>query len=159
MLIGILLVGASVASAAGRIAEQAKSAIEIGQCTNIAAVKTPNDLTAMDCSDPAAVDELASRSGTNECPDGEQVSSGKSLYANMSNGSTAYCFILNLKQGQCYTVNTKSWVFAPSDCSADRAVLVAKRVDGTADESLCGADAKAITYPKPPRTYCVQPPS
>ncbi|CAN5381819.1 hypothetical protein BH09ACT8_BH09ACT8_06420 [soil metagenome] len=159
LVIGILLLGTAVVSAAGRVAKEATSAIEVGQCTDMAAADTPNDLTAIDCGDPAAVDELVSRSETNECPDGEPVGSGKSLYASMSNGSTAYCFIPNLRQGQCYTVDTGSWVFKPSDCSAELAVLVAKRIDGKDDESLCGADAKPIAYPKPPRTYCVQQPS
>jgi hypothetical protein len=159
LVIGVLLLGASVASAARRVTEQARSAIEIGQCTNMAAADTPNDLVAMDCSDPTAVDELASRSETNECPDGQPAGSGQSLYASMSNGSTAYCFIPNLMQGHCYTVDTKSWVFTPADCSADMAVLVAKRLDGKDDESLCGADAKPIAYPTPPRTYCAQQPS
>ncbi|MCV7226158.1 hypothetical protein [Mycolicibacterium komossense] len=159
LVIGILLLGVTVVSAAGRVVTEAKSAIEVGECADMAAAGTPNDLIAIDCADPAAVDELASRSETNECPDGQPVGSAKSLYASMSNGSIAYCFIPNLKQGQCYTVDTGSWVFKPADCSAEFAVLVAKRVDGKSDESLCGADAKPIAYPQPPRTYCVQPPS
>jgi hypothetical protein len=127
----------------------------VGQCTTDTAV-TSGSLEAqpMDCDDPDAVMELVSISDTNTCPDGEPPST--SLYASVSDDQTAYCFIPNLKQGNCYAINTVGRQSLKVDDCANLSPRVVKRVDGSSDASVCDADSTAVVFPEPQRVYCFE---
>ncbi len=153
LVVGALLIGVALVGAVERVARQ-NDALAVGNC-GTAVGQSPDDFQPVDCDDPAAVVEVASRSDTNTCPDGKQAGTRDSDYGNISNGSTAYCFLPNLKEGSCYTVDMAKDELKPADCNSDLAVLVAKRVDGSTDESVCAASSKALVYTTPARVYCL----
>jgi hypothetical protein len=162
LVIGGIIIGMTVLAAVGRVGRGVDekrgfpdAALAVGECiTDSAAAAT--DLKPVNCDDSTAVLELASRSELNMCPDGRPPS--ESDYLTLSDGSVAYCFVMNLKQNKCYAVDAAKRSIKLVDCSADRALLVVKRVDGKAGESACGAGSKAIGYRTPPLTYCLRRP-
>ncbi|WAJ44901.1 hypothetical protein OK015_28100 [Mycobacterium sp. Aquia_216] len=110
-----------------------------------------------DCADPNATYQLVARGGpTATCPDGRREDS---VYEVFSNESSTLCFAANLKQGQCYMKmdDGKSKKLTPADCDDRRfaQVKVVQRIDGSTDKTQCPADAKGVSYPVPPRVYCV----
>jgi hypothetical protein len=125
-------------------------AAEVGQ--------SPADFKPISCDEPRAVVEVASRSDSNTCPDGKRAGTGESGYGNITNGSTAYCFIPNLKESSCYIIDTSGEEIRPADCSASLALRIAKRICGITDESVSAADSKPLVYTTPPRVYCVEKP-
>ena len=126
------------------------SSLAVGQCfTDTSAIKV--DFHPVDCSDPNAVFELASRGSA--CPDGK--SGEDSQYSSITTNDTTYCFVLNFQQGRCYAVDDVQKTVKLDDCAAHRSAQVTKRVDGSTDVSVCDGAAKSVTYPEPARVYCL----
>jgi hypothetical protein len=101
--------------------------------------------------------ELAFKGGPGAtCPDGKV---DHSVYDRYSDESTMLCFALNLKQGQCYRLDHDGddLTMSLSDCGQPRPmqVRVAQRIDGSTDKAQCPPGSKAISYPTPPRVYCL----
>jgi hypothetical protein len=111
-----------------------------------------------DCAKPDSTFEVATKGGASaNCPDGKLEDSD---YAVFRDGTTTLCFMLNFKQGQCYTASgeAKNPIFAATACDGSLPRFqVVKRIDGSSDEALCPAGTKAISYPVPARLYCLQP--
>jgi hypothetical protein len=156
VIIGLVIVGLSVISAvgSGRATEKrrdlAATTLKVGQCiTDTAASKA--DLTPSSCEDPNSVLELVARSDTTTCPAGI----GTAQYSKVSDGKISYCFVPNLKQGLCYVMDGDREVLKVDDCSAHRSILIAKRVDGSTDGSVCDTSSQTAVFVTPPRVYCL----
>jgi hypothetical protein len=134
-------------------------ALAVGDCI------TENDYAAHNfekhlisgCIDPANTYELAFKGGASEsCPDGKR---DHSIYERTSNHSTLLCFMINLRQDQCYQVTRDGEAVSmkPDDCnrSSPLHVRVSQRIDGSADKTQCPPDSKGIAYPVPARVYCL----
>jgi hypothetical protein len=95
--------------------------------------------------------------GAATCPDGKLRDS---KYAVLFDKTTTLCFMLNLEQGQCYSLTgtPENPTFATSACDGSLPVVqVVRRIDGDSDRTLCPAETKAIAYPQSARLYCLQP--
>jgi hypothetical protein len=109
------------------------------------------------CTDPAETYELAFKAGPDEtCPDGKR---DHSIYERTTNHSTTLCFMINLRQGQCYQLirDGEAVSMKPDDCGESRPVQVkvAQRIDGSTDKTRCVPGSRGIAYPIPPRVYCL----
>jgi hypothetical protein len=136
----------------------ASSGLNVGECiTGPDYLSRDRDPRPVDCSGVDAVFELAFRGGGGvSCPDGKR---DDSIYAMLANHSRTYCFTANLREGQCYDVDTHTGVIVPRDCTDPTAnTKVTRRVDNSTDPHLCGPDARQLTIPIPPRIYCTAPP-
>lgn len=135
------------------------SLLRVGQCiTESDYAANHFDLPASGgCTDPAATYELAFKGGASEsCPDGKR---DHSIYQRASNHSTTLCFMINLRQDQCYQVTRDGEAVSvkPDDCnqSSPMHVRVSQRIDGSSDKSQCPPDSRGIGYPVPARVYCL----
>lgn len=109
------------------------------------------------CADPANTYELAFKGSASEgCPDGKQE---HSIYERTSNHTTLLCFMINLRQDQCYQVirDGEAVSMKPDDCSESipMHVRVSQRIDGSSDKTRCPPGSKGIAYPVPARVYCL----
>jgi hypothetical protein len=131
---------------------------QMGQCfTEFDLRMEFHNRSPTDCADPKATYQLVAQGGpTATCPDGQREDS---LYEVFTNASSTLCFAANLKQGQCYTKmdDGKSKKLTPVDCDDLRfaQIRIVQRIDGSTDKAQCPADAKGVSYPIPPRVYCV----
>lgn len=156
VLLALGLLG-PVAAAVGR--QGANTALRTGDCiTNEqyqAGYMTPKPV---DCTSPDAVFELATvGDGQMNCPDGRRMRSG---YALLTSDSTTYCFIANFTEGACYRVDAETDDVARVDCTDPQAnVEIARRIDGSTDVSNCDSDAHTVSFPTPPRAYCIVTPA
>ncbi|HEV7579690.1 MAG TPA: hypothetical protein VGO77_04650 [Mycobacterium sp.] len=131
---------------------------QMGQCfTEFDLRMEFHNRSPTDCADPKATYQLVAQGGpTATCPDGQREDS---LYEVFTNASSTLCFAANLKQGQCYTKmnDGKSKKLTPVDCDDLRfaQIRIVQRIDGSTDKTQCPADAKGVSYPIPPRVYCV----
>jgi hypothetical protein len=133
--------------------------VAVGQCIAQSDFRASNMAPPpQDCDEPDSILEVAATGGRSAtCPDGKLKNS---KYAVLFDGSTTLCFLLNLRQGQCYiaTGAPESPVFAASTCDGSVPVVqVVRRIDGNSDHTLCPAETKAVSYPEPARLYCLQP--
>ncbi|ANW63204.1 hypothetical protein BCA37_05930 [Mycobacterium sp. djl-10] len=111
-----------------------------------------------DCADPDAVYELAyqAEGPSATCPDGFREDSG---YAVLFNNSHTYCFVLNVDEGECFSVLPEADLFRPVDCTdPDANTRIDKILDGAEDLALCPAGPQGASFPQPARTYCVVSP-
>jgi hypothetical protein len=109
------------------------------------------------CIDPVNTYELAFKGGASEsCPDGKRE---HSLYERVTNRSTTLCFMINLRQDQCYQAirDGEAVSMKPDDCgdSSPVHVKVSQRIDGSSDKAQCPPDSKGLGYPVPARVYCL----
>lgn len=134
-------------------------ALAVGDCI------TENDYTTHHfekhliggCANPANTYELAFKGAASDtCPDGKRE---HSIYERTSNHSTLLCFMINLRQDQCYQVTRDGEAVSmkPDDCnqSSPVHVRVGQRIDGSSDKTACPPDSKGIAYPVPARVYCM----
>ena len=161
IVVGSLLLAFGVLGFVGRIANVATrvdNSAHVGDCLS------QNDFRDSvlapphrDCADPDSIFEVVARGDASAtCPDGKVE---KSAYAYLRDGTTTLCLMLNLKQGQCYTATgtPENPSFASANCTGSGPrVEVVKRVDGSADTSLCPPGSRAFTYPNPARLYCLE---
>jgi hypothetical protein len=170
LMLGALGIVGRLAAAGSRTSAEARntsgqvspsspaSSLQVGQCIGEFTFRTGVITSAAaDCGDPESVYELAARGGpTATCPDGKQDGS---VYDRLTNESVTLCFVLNLKQGQCYMrmQGGPAETLSPVDCTDTRfaQLKVAQRTDGSTDTTQCPPGAKAISYPTPARLYCL----
>jgi len=129
--------------------------LEVGECITAEAYSEGRmNAEAADCSSPDATLQLVSHGGsTATCPDGNRQSGH---YAMLTNDARTQCFILNLIEGHCYAIARAA---VPVDCTDPTAnVKVASRVEGTAEDAACDADAEVMTYPQTPLAFCLVAP-
>ncbi len=156
-LLGII---GNIAKHAGKAAQEVEhpNGLAVGECiTDGEYSQADMSPKPVDCSEPEAVYQLAYRgSGTATCPDGERENSD---YAVLTNSASTYCFTINLAEGSCYRVDAKNNTFDRVSCTDPKATTkVAQRIDGKSDPALCGADMTSVTFPEPPRVYCLEAP-
>ena len=152
--IPMLLLGAShvLAYLAAWREPSAASKLEVRQCIRADAYSDGQmDVEAMDCDHPDATPQLAAEGdSTATCPDGNREGG---LYPVIARDSGTQCFVLNLKEGGCYAVARTA---VPVDCTDPSAnVKVVSRVDGSAEEAACGADAEVLAHRQPSRAFCL----
>jgi hypothetical protein len=133
--------------------------VKVGQCIRQSSFLTRSVVpTPQDCGESDSLLEVATAAGgSTTCPDGKLKDS---QYSVLFDKTTTLCFLLNLKQGQCYAVTgtPESPTFATSPCDGSVPVVqVVRRVDGNSDRTLCPTETKAVSYPAPARLYCLQP--
>jgi hypothetical protein len=154
---GVLGVLGGVVDAASRAGRSAGSA-NVGQCISAFSTREPSRTPKpQDCDKPDSTLEVAGKGGSSaKCPDGKREGSD---YSFLFDGTTTLCLMLNLKQGQCYSMSggatDPTFVATACDGSNPR-IKVVKRVDGSSDGALCLAGTKAISYLSPARLYCLQ---
>jgi hypothetical protein len=158
---GLILLVLSVFGILGRlvsVSSQSERSAHVGQCLSESDFHN-DDLTAAphDCANPDSIFEVVVRGDASaNCPDGKLDGSD---YAIMRKGTTTLCLMLNLKQDQCYTATGTAGTpsFAVADCAGPGPrVRVVKRDDESSDHALCPAGTKAVSYPNPPRLYCLE---
>jgi hypothetical protein len=153
---GVLGILSQVANSASRVGHSARSA-NVGQCVGAFSVRD-NKLNPppQDCDKPDSTLEVAAKGGSSaNCPDGKRKGSDYSI---LFDGTTTLCLMLNLKQGQCYSVSgtAEDPTFVVSACDGSLpGIKVVNRLDGRTDAELCPADTKPISYPSPARLYCL----
>jgi hypothetical protein len=135
----------------------AAPSLQIGQCVSEFSFRAGVLTATADCADPGSPYELAASVGpAATCPDGKREGS---VYDRLTSSATTLCFVLNLKQGQCYMrmQGGPSETLSPIDCADTRfaQVSVTQRVDGSTDTRQCPAGVKAVAYPSPARSYCL----
>lgn len=159
--IGVVLLVLGILGNAVRVlsGHGADAMLRVGQCT------TESDYAANHydlpgnggCTDPANTYELAFKgTASDTCPDGKRE---HSIYERTSNRSTTLCFMINLRQDQCYQVirDGEAVSMKPDDCneSSPLHVRVSQRIDGSSDKTQCPPDSRGIAYPVPARVYCL----
>lgn len=160
IIVGVLVVllGAShVLSylAAWRTSSLATNELDIGQCITAETYSQGRmGAESVDCNRSDATLQLVSQGeSTAPCPDGKRQGG---QYPMFTNDTRTQCFILNLSEGQCYAVARAA---VPVDCTDPTAnVKVASRIEGTAEDAACDADAEVMAYPQPPLAFCLVAP-
>lgn len=137
----------------------ADALLGVGQCITESdyAAHHFDEPTNGGCADPANTYELAFKGGTSEsCPDGQR---DHSIYERVTNPRTTLCFMINLRQDQCYQVTRDGEAVSmkPDDCNASGPmhVRVSQRIEGSSDKTRCPPDSRGIAYPTPARVYCL----
>ncbi|WP_197380789.1 LppU/SCO3897 family protein [Mycolicibacterium mengxianglii] len=126
--------------------------LDVGQCITAEAYSQGRmNAEAADCSRTDATLQLVSQGdSTATCPDGNRQGG---QYPMLTNDARTQCFILNLIEAHCYAVARAA---VPVDCTDPTAnVKVASRVEGTAEDAACGADAEVLAYGQPQRGFCL----
>ena len=160
MVLGVivLVLGAShvVTAMIPRGAPTAMSRIEAGQCITADSFEQRRiDAEPVDCDRTDAVMELVSvGDGRASCPDGLRNGTD---YVTLFTESRTQCFAFNLRENNCYTVDT---TMAPTDCTDPAAkAKVLHRSDATSDSAACPAGTRiVVSYPQPTRLYCFTAP-
>jgi hypothetical protein len=133
--------------------------VHVGQCVSQSDFRASNmSPTPKDCGlSDSLLEVVTAAGGSSTCPDGKLRDS---KYAVLFDKTTTLCFMLNLAQGQCYSLTgtPENPTFVTSSCDGSLPVVqVVRRIDGDSDHALCPAETKAVSYPKPARLYCLQP--
>jgi hypothetical protein len=132
--------------------------LQVGQCiTDTQYASADMSPEATDCGAREAVYELAyqGEGPAATCPDGRREDSG---YAVLFNNSRTYCFVLNVAEGECFSVDPEAQLFTPVDCTDSTATSKIDRIiEGADDLSQCPAGPQGAAFPEPARTYCVVP--
>lgn len=149
----LLVLGAahvfSALVSSGRV--QSTGNVAVGQCITAEAYDQGRmNSEPVDCRRSDATMELVSKGdGTATCPDGLRRSP---IYPALTNEVRTHCFMLNLRENQCYAV---SGTVAPTNCTEPAAsIRVVRRVDGASEAVGCPADARVVSYTDPARVYC-----
>ncbi|WP_155926336.1 hypothetical protein [Mycolicibacterium sp. CBMA 234] len=122
--------------------------------------------TSTSCESSDAVYELAGETSMGLCPDGKQPQDGPYFYATSNQNdpkAESLCFALNLHQGDCYALDLTAKSIMHIDCAQAPTIAnshtgvfkVAKRLDGSVDETACASAAKAMVFTAPQRVYCL----
>jgi hypothetical protein len=122
----------------------------VGECAKqIDMNDTSVNMAEVDCSSQEAMYRVSSRERRTMCPSGDYLdeSSGRSK----KNGKTRYCYVLNVKEGDC--LKAVNQYFERVACGTGTR-KVTKVVDGRSDRTLCAGD-DSKTYPQPVRTICI----
>ncbi len=147
----ITVVGCSSAKDDGK-----SGTAKVGDCVVRGATADAKTET-VDCSSEKAVYKIAQTSDKKlDC-----ATDYTAYQANFADGGTAFlCLAPNFKQGSCYSESSSAGV-KNVDCGSSEANFkVVKRIDGQADELLCGADADSfrLISEAPKTTFCLAKP-
>ncbi|MGK8521912.1 LppU/SCO3897 family protein [Nocardia asteroides] len=147
----ITVAGCSLIGDAGK-SDTAKA--QVGDCINVIEGSAVDSKTEpVDCSSDKAVYKVAqSYDKKTDCaPD------YTSYEETLGGGTTAFlCLAPNFKEGSCYNESSTTG-YKHVDCGAAEATFkVLKRIDGQADELLCGEDATGfrLIETDPKVTFC-----
>lgn len=130
---------------------------KVGDCINVITASMIDSKTEpIDCAADKAVYKVAQvHDNKVEC-----AADYTSYEETLNGGTLAYlCLAPNFKEGLCYADSPMTgYKFA--DCAtADASFQVTQRIDGQADENLCGTDSDSfITLADPKTTYCLGKP-
>lgn len=154
---GVLAILSQLGNAASRVGHSARSA-NVGECVGASSGRDHNlHPPPQDCDKPDSTLEVVTRGGSSAtCPDGKRKGSD---YSVIFDGTTTLCLILNLKQGQCYSVSgtNDDPTFIASACDdSPTGIRVVRRIDGSTDAALCPEETKPISYQTPARLYCLE---
>jgi hypothetical protein len=107
------------------------------------------------CNNPDAVLEYAANTDSaGNCPDGKLSNSS---YLSIERDGARRCFLPNLLERHCYASERNDESVRQVSCgSVGRVVRLVKRLDGTIDTSVCPANSRTVTFPRPKRTYCTE---
>ncbi|CAM4502815.1 hypothetical protein NONI108955_37120 [Nocardia ninae] len=151
----VTVVGCSAAKDASK-SDTAKA--NVGDCINVTKSSSTDAKTEpVDCSSEKAVYKIAQTfDKKTECP-----TDYTSYEETLAGGTTAFlCLAPNFKQGSCYNESPATG-YKHVDCTTPEASFkVVKRIDGEADELLCGADADSfrLISETPKITFCLAKP-
>lgn len=161
IIVGVVLLAIGLLHITARAVESGSArtsgGLAVGQC--IAGddyVSGPADVQPqrVDCDrSEATLEVVLVGDGSATCPDGKRHGSE---YATLISPSRTLCLALNAQEGRCYVRTSKVLPVACADPQAN--VKIAKRIDGSTDESACGSNAVPVVYQVPPRVYCVETP-
>ncbi|MFI6046153.1 hypothetical protein ACIA8C_31355 [Nocardia sp. NPDC051321] len=159
VLLALVAVAAVIVTVVGcsSAKEDSKSgSAKVGDCIIKGASADAKTETA-DCSSDKAVYKIAQTSDKKvDC-----ATDYTGYQANLADGGSAYlCLAPNFKQGSCYN-ETSSTAVKNVDCGSTEATFkVVKRIDGEADELLCGAEADSfrLISEAPKATFCLAKP-
>lgn len=161
IIVGVVLLVIGLVHIAARAVEsgsaKTSSGLAVGQCiVGDDYVSGPADVQPepVDCDlAEATLEVVLVGDGSATCPDGKRQGSD---YATLISPSRTLCLALNAQEGRCYVRTSK---VLPAACADPKAnVRIAKRIDGSTDESACGSDAVPVVYQVPARVYCVETP-
>ncbi|MEU7142735.1 hypothetical protein ABZ942_25035 [Nocardia sp. NPDC046473] len=132
--------------------EDSKSgSAKVGDCI-VKGASSDAKAETVDCSSEQAVYKIAQTSDKKiDCA---------TDYSGYQTGGAFLCLAPNFKQGSCYN-ETSSTAVKNVDCGSTEATFkVVKRIDGQADELLCGADADSfrLISEAPKTTFCLAKP-
>lgn len=161
IIVGVIVLVVGLLDIAARAVQsgspESSGGLAVGQC--IAGddyVSGPADVQPqpVDCDRPEATLEVViAGDGSATCPDGKRQGSE---YATLISPSRTLCLALNAQEGRCYVRTSK---VLPTACADPKAnVKIAKRIDGSTDESACDSTAVPVVYREPARVYCVEAP-
>ncbi|GAA5099058.1 hypothetical protein GCM10023319_61700 [Nocardia iowensis] len=148
----VTVVGCSAAKDASK-SDSAKA--NVGDCLNVIKGSSTDAKTEpVDCSSEKAVYKIVQSSDKKtEC-----ATDYTSYEETLAGGTTAFlCLAPNFKQGSCYNESSTTG-YKHVECGSSEATFkVVKRIDGEADELLCGADADSfrLISEAPKITFCL----
>ncbi|MFC9440913.1 hypothetical protein [Nocardia sp. NPDC057030] len=147
----VTLVGCSSAKDDSKSGGSAK----VGDCI-VKGASADAKTETVDCSSDKAVYKIAQSSDKKvDC-----ATDYTAYQANLAGGTAFLCLAPNFKQGSCYNESSAAGV-KNVDCGSTEATFkVVKRIDGEADELLCGADADSfrLISEAPKTTFCLAKP-
>lgn len=151
----VAVAGCSMIEDAGK-SDTAKA--KVGDCINVIEGSAVDSKTEpVDCSSDKAVYKVAQSSDKKTDCAADYTSYEESL----AGGTTAFlCLAPNFKEGSCYNESSTTG-YKHVDCaSPDATFKVLKRIDGQADELLCGEDADSfrLIETDPKATFCTAKP-
>ncbi|MEU4341392.1 hypothetical protein AB0H00_09000 [Nocardia sp. NPDC023852] len=163
IVLALVAVAAVVAAVAGcsLIEDSSKSdtaKAKVGDCINVIESSAVDSKTEpVDCSSDKAVYKVAqSFDKKTEC-----AADYTSYEETLSGGTTAFlCLAPNFKEGNCYNESSATG-YKHVECGSSEATFrVLKRIEGKADELLCGADADGfrLIETDPKVTFCTGKP-
>lgn len=134
---------------------QVEVGVVIGQCITAQTYDQGHmNSEPVDCDQFDATMELASDGdATASCPDGKRAGT---TYPALTNAGRTQCFILNLRENQCYALARTATVVTCTNPAAN--VRVDRRIDGTSAANGCSAQSRVVAYPEPQRVYCLVAP-
>ncbi|MBF6466179.1 hypothetical protein IU427_13450 [Nocardia beijingensis] len=151
----VAVAGCSMIEDAGK-SDTAKA--KVGDCINVIEGSAVDSKTEpVDCSSDKAVYKVAQSSDKKTDCAADYTSYEETL----AGGTTAFlCLAPNFKEGSCYNESSTTG-YKHVDCASPEATFkVLKRIDGQADELLCGADADSfrLIETAPKATFCTAKP-
>ncbi|WP_431969426.1 LppU/SCO3897 family protein [Nocardia sp. bgisy134] len=146
--------GAQVVQDAGK-SDTARA--NVGDCINVIEGSMIDSKTEpVDCSSDKAVYKVVQVfDNKTECHEDYT-----SYEETLNGGTTAFlCLAPNFKQGLCYNESMLTGYKFVACTASEASFKVVQRIDGQADEQLCGEDAdKFLTLAEPKTTFCLGSP-
>lgn len=156
-VVALVVVAGAVGAVALLVKTVSSTTVAEGECLYFSALSETAAETVFEereCSNLAATYEVGVRLDAGAaCPDENYFPF--SLVDGDDNAQRLLCLLPNLVEGGCYLFEADNRI-SPTSCESEGRILIERRVDGTADASLCDdfPPDSAVTYPTPARTYC-----